>query len=640
MQPSNSYLVSLPEELIAGISDFLAEPQYINPLAKACRQLYTVLNPILYRRNRIHDQGSAARWAAQFGINETLDLCHAAGVDLRRSDLGLLHLAAQFGQEDTIRKLLDQHGADSEGRDTHMNWTPLLYATRENLPNTAQMLVDAGASVETPAPEGWRPLSVAASFNALAMITFLLDHGAEIDAISDNGSSALKAAARGGHVEVSQILLERGADASKAAHGGWTPLHSAAKSGNIELAELLVKYGAQLDATQDRGYTPLILAVESMQIPMAEILIKNGADVNGLTGGRWSALGIATDLGHGPMAKKLLENGADHTHEVAEGWSPLNLAAVSGHVEVGQALIEHGANLNGGTSSRQIPILLASAKGHSNFVELLLKNGANIEAKKANGETSLLVAAMKNKPEVVKVLLDNGADHNAVDECSWAFHQMAAHFGYPDVLQVAFEYPAVQLEYRDLDGRTPLFHAVMRGKLNCAAYLLSKGADVNSPDRNGTMPIAMAIRNGHYKVVQTLLQSRRETIDMVSKDVRGRSVFWGAGRCNTPAIVTLLKEFAEDNDIEIPPADISTEGDMVHYSEAVCWCDSCGRCRVHGYPARACRTCNNAGFIICSECVELGLGCRDPHHETSLHQCSVDEDDAMEDQGEVEEGQE
>jgi ankyrin repeat protein len=83
----------------------------------------------------------------------------------------------------------------------------MMAALRGNLA-AAQRLLERGAAVNRP---GWTPLHYAASGTEPRMVALLLDRGARIDAPAPNGNTPLMMAARYGSQEVAELLLARGA---------------------------------------------------------------------------------------------------------------------------------------------------------------------------------------------------------------------------------------------------------------------------------------------------------------------------------------------------------------------------------------------------------------------------------------------
>jgi ankyrin repeat protein len=86
--------------------------------------------------------------------------------------------------------------------------TPLMLAALRGQLDSAQRLLDKGAAVNRP---GWAPLHYAATGPEPKLVSLMLERGAQIDAPSPNGSTALMMAARYGADESALLLLARGA---------------------------------------------------------------------------------------------------------------------------------------------------------------------------------------------------------------------------------------------------------------------------------------------------------------------------------------------------------------------------------------------------------------------------------------------
>lgn len=84
-------------------------------------------------------------------------------------------------------------------------------------------------------------------------------------------------------------------------------------------------------------------------------------------------------------------------------------------------------------------------------------------------------------------------------------------------------------------GRRPLHHAADFGQTAVAKYLISKGADINAPDKHGFTPLMTASLEGHISCVKLLLEKGADK-DLKGPD--GRSAF-EATECE--AIKSLLK---------------------------------------------------------------------------------------------------
>jgi len=63
------------------------------------------------------------------------------------------------------------------------------------------------------------------------------------------------------------------------------------------------------------------------------------------------------------------------------------------------------------------------------------------------------------------------------------------------------------VDMRDENKFTPLHHACLHGKLDCAMLLIKKGADLQCRGANGLTPLFLAIYGGHIDIMTVLLKN-------------------------------------------------------------------------------------------------------------------------------------
>ncbi len=140
-----------------------------------------------------------------------------------------------------------------------------------------KLLLAAGAEPEG-GGDGIRPLIVAAEAGRLTAVQILLDAGAAVDSRSDSGETALHAAARGGHVAVLTLLLDRGANVNDTGPSARSPLMAACENGREQAALTLVQRGARLnDIDPETGSTALGLAAQTSLHTLERELLSRGA---------------------------------------------------------------------------------------------------------------------------------------------------------------------------------------------------------------------------------------------------------------------------------------------------------------------------------------------------------------------------
>ena len=134
------------------------------------------------------------------------------------------------------------------------SWIPRIKLMRQSI--TADLDVNVFDDL------GGLPLYYAAQTSNVEAVNVLLEAGAEVNTPSEDHWTPVMAAAESGNVNVLNSLLEAGADFSYAGEGGWTALHRAGAKGHIDVARRLIEVGADVKAIDEKGLTPEGLADE------------------------------------------------------------------------------------------------------------------------------------------------------------------------------------------------------------------------------------------------------------------------------------------------------------------------------------------------------------------------------------------
>lgn len=161
-------------------------------------------------------------------------------------------------------------------------------------------------------------------------------------------------------------------------------------------------------------------------------------------------------------------------------------------------------------------LLKAVLSGRPRQVRLLLDNNCDVNITDECGQTPLIYAAQvecdKTRNRLIRILLFRGATVDLEDVTGRNALMWACISGnYSDVALMLDHLDVdIDLNKRDVNGRTALFHAVTTG---CAAMVKSiilvlnkYGMSVDVSDDNGTSPLMQAIKLG-YDVCASILQS-------------------------------------------------------------------------------------------------------------------------------------
>lgn len=236
--------------------------------------------------------------------------------------------ASQRGDIGRVRQLLSLDSTLVNAKGAY-DKTPLHWAAEKNYRELAEVLVSAGANLDTEVTWGMTPLQWAANMGSRDVAEVLLAHGARpqlnmwcaaglgmLDVVQSfwdspntlkpgagqtrsrdlgNGkwgkapapesyqelvSEAFYIASRNGHVEVARFLLEKGADINCRGFFDAPGLHWAAINGHKPMVEFLIAHGADLHLRDTQfNSTPLGWALEGKQEEIAELLQKKGENI-------------------------------------------------------------------------------------------------------------------------------------------------------------------------------------------------------------------------------------------------------------------------------------------------------------------------------------------------------------------------
>ncbi|PLN83683.1 ankyrin repeat-containing domain protein [Aspergillus taichungensis] len=282
-------LLQLPSELILYIAEFLLAERDINVLVQGNRQLYELLNPLLYRHNVQHRQSSALTWAAA------------------------------NGQLPTLEKLFDQ------GAQITTTLPESLEETKE--PPSKQPAICQEQEPQIPD----HPLVHAALHGHATVVKALLLRGAHPDWTDRRGSTLLMIAANKGHVAVVRELLQHGADPTRPDSLNATPITIAALRGHTTIVEALIEHLERYHTTvmSDTQNQAVVYAALSGHTTLVRFLLDRGVPVD--TPGHVNShtpLFYAVRRSDEALIRLLLERGANSLYIPSEGnKSPLAFAA-------------------------------------------------------------------------------------------------------------------------------------------------------------------------------------------------------------------------------------------------------------------------------------------------------------------------
>jgi ankyrin repeat protein len=359
----------------------------------------------------------------------------------------VLMTAARTGVPDAVLVLLNA-GADLHARERWYGETALLWAAAEDHADVVRLLIAHGADVnERSAPQHfekrragqsilslgeWTPLMYAARENARGVVTALTDAHASLDLVDPDGATALVIAILNANYELARQLLEAGADpnvvdndADMGALYATVDMHRLAighgrpnprPRGNFgaeDLVALLLAHGAAPnarlkkpimqrqhtfgDGSLGEGATPLMRAAKSGDVAIMKQLLAAGADPSLMLPNGTTAVMFAAGLGW--------RNGSALAPSYDQGSEEDAIEALRLLQSVGLDL--RAANRDGDT-----PLHAAvTGRRSEKIVRYLLAEGADPAAANAKGQTPLSLAETRGTPELLALLRE--APHGA-----------------------------------------------------------------------------------------------------------------------------------------------------------------------------------------------------------------------------------
>eukprot|EP00128_Syssomonas_multiformis_P007040 Colp12_sorted_trinity150504_noHs@22461 len=451
----------------------------------------------------------------------------ACGADPNKchySDRSALHVAAE-NKDTEISRLLIDHGADLNKRDSFPGATPLHIAVFTENYSLCLLLLENGADPNICDEQRHTPLYEAARFGEARICELLLDYGADPNR---EGYKPLSVAVEGGKISISGLLLERGADPNE---DKGKPLCVAAEKGNTGICALLLEYGAD----PNLGGSAL-RALENSHFETCAFLLNKGADpttcdsngdtllvsafiasynltVKAFNSPHNSEKSLIADEYASDIAKftalisLMLEKGANpNLPQSGCRKTPLHHAAIMSP-DMCRLLLEKGADPHARDSEGDTPLHIAAFWGNLEVCELLIEKGADTTVCNKVGGTPLHAAAEKQRTEICALLLRYNADVNVCDnkEGATPLHNAARQCEIEDWIRLIKD--GTMVVESDQKRREFLRRMASECKLDTCKLLVEWGADLDARDKQGDTPLLIAAKNLLEELCVQLLNS-------------------------------------------------------------------------------------------------------------------------------------
>lgn len=449
------------------------------------------------------DGDDALLTASQVGEPHLVNILLQGGANIHRKnsrDMGPVHKAVIYGKYKALERLL---ATNAEFENDHQGDTkdfyarlPLLMAADFGFLECTRLLLDASIacqSAHTGIVPGDMPLGIGSSSHT-HITCMLLENGPIPPNNAPSTEQLLLKAIESENIHLVSLLIEHGASVNAFE----VPLTLASRRGNVEMASLLLEKGANINEMTKDGImeSPLFRAIYANNVDVAMLLLKQDANLDWETDLGWSILNSAYETPE--LIPELLRRGLDRDHQCIYG-STLHMAARWGY-------------------SKSIKVLLESDPKPSLD---LVYGAADIFSEKADSEyivrdelglTALLIACQRCEPECVELLLKAGADPHFRGKDDAEASDILMRAGSLEkserCLRVLLSGPYKESAAQKLDkqGNTLLHQIEKKTLISVLQLLVKAGVPVDSKNRDGYTPLAIAVQRGNEAAAKYLIE--------------------------------------------------------------------------------------------------------------------------------------
>lgn len=457
-----------------------------------------------------HNERHPIHWAAVEGNVKMVRLMKG---DIRLKDrFGWtpLHLAAIYDHRKLLRYITEDHAETINTSDNELR-TPLHLAVKGKLKDAVQILIQAGARINTVAKNGLTPLHVAVKHKQKEILKLLLKQGTNKNVMDMEGRTPLYLSVEDGDIETINLLIEGGANAKVATEDGRTPLHIALSRGQdgLEVAKILLRAGADANAKAQDGATGMHIAAQFGSLfEILNFLVEidqKSLDINAIDEYGQTPLLIAIYEADWNASERLLNMGARIDADRRDGYTPVLGAVIRGNKDILQQLLGKGASVDDEDEDGYSALHLAVLHGNKNITSLLLKAGASIDAvERSRNETPLHIAVRMGYSDIVQILLDSGANMRLPNDFDFSPLEYALYRGDLPMVKILIEHDKksaikAALQKNEL-GETPLHtltkcHNDEGTKCKMLDELLAIGPEIeiNAKNGKGSTPLDLAL---------------------------------------------------------------------------------------------------------------------------------------------------
>ena len=470
--------------------------------------------------------------AIEKGHLEAVKLLIEKGADVNFSnvstDLSALDAAVATNNADTLSLLFDKGAEFSLPCD--ISSYPLTRHEQSIDHEMARTLVEHGANANIPPKGHETPLTKAVSSGNYRVVEYLVEHGANVNVKPRTGGNLLHVAAEAGNPQTISLLHTRGLDINARDRWGYRPALLAAFRGNLPAFLKLLAYhdASERPELLDKA---LARALRDCDISIAEHILANYDTLANLDGkARRNGIEEMDDSqkrleqeqkdreAKKTPLRRFLDKCSHGECNLAElkripkqdlrpnetvtygGWQNKEATALEylleGSDRIDYALLHDSIAYlleNGADPSVGTPVAKAVEKGLLDIALLMLRYCNSLNDKELYHRI-MLEAAVAGRMDLARMIETLCPKDNEAMKSAERLLRKLAFYGDTARMQRLLDYMHVDVNCKNDDGDSPLFHALENGKVSAAMFLIEHGADINATGNGNETPLHCAAR--------------------------------------------------------------------------------------------------------------------------------------------------
>ena len=366
--------------------------------------------------------------------------------------------------------------------------------------------------ISLPLQNGTTNLMIACERGNFLSVQFMLNIEPDINIQNTNGWTALMFASLNGHHQVVELLLSKNPDINIQNNHGMTALMAASSNGHLQVVELLLSKSPNINIQDNNGLTALAVSSINAHYKVVELLLSCDPNINLQDSDEATALMGAIHHGNHQIVKLLLSKDADVNIQNNGGLTALMVASIKGYHQIMNLLMNKISNIDIQNKEGLTALMMGSSNGHYQVVELLLSRDPNINLQDIDGSTALMDASSHGYHEVVELLLRNNPDIDIQNNRKMTALMFGSSHGHYKVVELLLSCdPNINLQA--IDGLTALMAACHNGHYQVVELLLSKDPDVNIQSNDEFTALMLANCCKHHRVIENLQDKDLDSIN-------------------------------------------------------------------------------------------------------------------------------